>query len=206
MEKKKKVASLHIHKKGIRALGIAESFVKGVSATSVLAGVVMRADMVLDGFTFAKATVGGMDATQKVIQMYKALERDDVNVLLLNGCVISWYNVIDLNLVAQEVGLPQVCVTYDVSEGLEKYFEENFPGDWRERLEVYRRNGPRKPLKLPTGSTIYVRFLNVGEEDALRMLSKFTLHGGMPEPLRIARLLARSLMRSEFCQVLAFDE
>ncbi len=206
MEKKKKVASVHVHKKGIRALGIAESFIKGVSATSVLAGVVMRADMVVDGFTFAEATVGGMDATQKVIQMYKALERDDVNVLLLNGCVISWYNVIDLSRVAQEVGLPLICVTYEDSVGLEKYFEENFPEDWQARVEVYRRNGPRKPMKLPTSGTVYVRFLNVSEEDALRLLSKFTRHGGVPEPLRIARLLARNLMRSELCQVLAFDE
>jgi endonuclease V-like protein UPF0215 family len=199
MEKKRKVASVHVHKKGIRALGIAESFVKGVSATSVLAGVVMRADMVVDGFTFAEATVGGMDATQKVIQMYKALERDDVNVLLLNGCVISWYNVIDLNWVAQELGLPLVCVTYDDSEGLEKYFKENFPDDWQTRVEVYRQNGPRKPVELNTGRIVYVRGINVSEDETLRLLKKFTLHGAAPEPLRIARLLARNLMRSRLC-------
>ena len=186
---------MHVHKKGIRALGIAESFVKGVSGTSVLAGVVLRADMIVDGFTFAEATVESMDATQKIIQMNKALDRDDVNVLLLNGCVISWYNVVDLDRVAQAVRLPLVCVTYDDSAGLEKYFEENFPDDWHQRIEVYHRNGPRKPLKLHTGNTVYVRALNVSEGDTLRLLNKFTHHGAMPEPLRIARLLARNLIR-----------
>jgi len=56
---------LQVHKKAVRALGVSESFVKGISEKSVLAGVVMRADMAIDGFVFSKATVGGMDATER---------------------------------------------------------------------------------------------------------------------------------------------
>jgi hypothetical protein len=118
---------LNVHKKGIRALGISESFIKNVSKHSVLAGVVTRSDMIIDGFIFSRVKVGGMDATKKIIEMYRALRREDVNLLLLNGCVISWYNVIDLIRVSEEVELPLICVTYEESEGLEKYFEELFP-------------------------------------------------------------------------------
>ena len=80
---------LHVHKKGFRALGISESFVKGISKESILAGVVMRADMKIDGFTFSRVTVGGTDATEKILEMYKRLRRDDINLFLLNGCVIN---------------------------------------------------------------------------------------------------------------------
>jgi len=59
---------LHVHKKGFRTLGVSESFVKGVSEKSILAGVVMRADMMIDGFTFSRATVGGLDATDKILE------------------------------------------------------------------------------------------------------------------------------------------
>lgn len=187
---------VHVHKKGIRALGISESFVKGVSERSVLAGAVMRTDMVLDGFSFTTAGVGGMDATQKIIEMYEALEREDINLMLLNGCVISWYNVIDLHHLVEATGLPLICVTYEESEGLERYFEELFPQDWRSRVEVYHRNGPRTQLRLNTGHVIYARFLKMSRDEALGVLNKFTLHGAIPEPLRIARLLARSLMKS----------
>jgi len=187
---------VRIHKKGIRALGISESFTKNVSKASILAGVVMRADMIVDGFTFSRTEVGGMDATQNIIQMYDALDRQDINILLLNGCVISWYNVVDLNHVADTTELPLICVTYNDSTGLEAYFKENFPNDCQHRIEVYKKNGSRKPLKLHTGHTIYVRFLNISEEETSKLLNKFTLHGTIPEPLRIARLLARSLMRS----------
>jgi endonuclease V-like protein UPF0215 family len=156
----------------------------------------MRADMIVDGFTFSKAKVGGMDVTQKIVEMYEALDRHDINILLLNGCVISWYNVIDLNYVVDAIGLPLICITYRDSKGLETYFKENFPEDWQRRTEVYKRNGPRIPLTLHTGYIIYARFLNISKEETSKLLNKFTFHGAVPEPLRIARLLARSLMRS----------
>lgn len=186
---------VQVHKKGVRALGISESFRKGTSKLSTLAGVVLRADMIIDGFTFSEVKVGGMDATEKIVEMYEALDRHDINILLLNGCVISWYNVIDLNHLVDAVGLPLICVTYRDSKGLEKFFKENFPEDWQQRTEVYKRNGSRTPLTLHTGHTIYVRSLNISKEDTSRLLNKFTFHGAVPEPLRIARLLSRSLMR-----------
>ncbi len=186
---------VHVHKKGVRALGISESFRKGTSKFSTLAGVVLRADMIIDGFTFSEVKVGGMDATEKIVEMYEALDRHDINILLLNGCVISWYNVIDLNHLIDAVGLPLICVTYRDSKGLEKFFKENFPEDWQQRTEVYKRNGSRIPLTLHTGHTIYVRSLNISKEETSRLLNKFTFQGAVPEPLRIARLLSRSLMR-----------
>ncbi len=155
----------------------------------------MRADMIIDGFTFSRVTVGGMDATQKIIGMYEALERKDINILLLHGCVISWYNVVDLNHVVEAIGLPLVCVTYSDSRGLETFFKENFPEDWQQRTEVYKRNGPRTPLTLHTGHNVYTRSLNISREETSQLLNKFTLHGAVPEPLRIARILSRSLMK-----------
>jgi endonuclease V-like protein UPF0215 family len=187
---------IHVDKKGIRALGISESFIKGFSQRSVLAGVVLRSDMILDGFSFSTTRVGGMDSTEKIIELYTAMERDDITILLLNGCVISWYNVVDLHYLNQELETPLICVTYETSDGLEKYFKEYFPDEWRSRVRIYHKNGRRIPLNLRTGHIIYVRFLGMSNIEASRILNKFTLHGAISEPLRIARLLARSLMRS----------
>lgn len=188
---------LHVHKKAIRALGIAESFVKGMSKRSVLAGVVMRTDMVIDGFVFSTAKVGGMDATEKIVEMYENLEREDINLLMLNGCIISWYNVVDLYRVADKTNCPLLCVTYEESEGLEKYFIELFPQDWEFRVEIYHKNGLRIPIELYTGHTIFVRFINMTLDEAKGILNKFVLYGSVPDPLRVSRLLARSVMKSQ---------
>ncbi|MEM1586245.1 MAG: DUF99 family protein [Candidatus Bathyarchaeia archaeon] len=187
---------LHIHKRAFRALGVSESFIKGLSEKSILAGVVLRSDRIIDGFTFSRATVGGMDATDSIINMYRALGRDDINILMLNGCVISWYNVVDLQRVHEETGLPLICVTYEESPGLEKYFMELFPEDYEKRVEIYRKNGLRTQVRLHTGFDVYIRFYGMKLEEAKGILDKFTLHGAVPEPLRIARLLARGIMRT----------
>ena len=156
----------------------------------------MRSDMVIDGFIFSTATVGGMDATEKIIKMYKNLERDDINLLILNGCIISWYNVVDLHQVAEETKIPLLCITYRESEGLEKYFMKLFPEDWESRVEIYHKNESRIPIKLHTDYTVYVRFINAKLDEVKGILNKFTLHGSVPEPLGVARLLARSIVRS----------
>jgi len=155
----------------------------------------MRSDMAIDGFVLSSATVGGMDATEKTIRMYETLKRDDINLILLNGCVISWYNVIDLHKVAEETKRPLICVTYKDSEGLEKYFKELFPQDWEERIRIYHKNKKRTSVKLNTGYTAYIRFIGMTLEDAKGILNKFTSHGAVPEPLRVARLLARAAVK-----------
>ncbi|MEM2145215.1 MAG: DUF99 family protein [Candidatus Jordarchaeaceae archaeon] len=182
-------------KLGVRVLGIAESFVKGKSKRSVLAGVVMRGDLQVDGFAFATITVGGMDATEGVIKIYSSLNRSDVNYLFLNGCVISWFNIVDLDHVYGELGIPLICVTYEESEGLEKYFKEYF-NDWEERLKVYNRLGVRERIQLRTGYEMYIRYLGMDREEAVRVINRFTLQGSVPEPLKTARLVSRAIIRS----------
>ena len=86
---------LHLEKKGLRGLVIAESF-KQNSKKSILAGVVMRRDFLIDGFVFGKATLEGDDATETILSMYKKLNRPDISYLLISGIIISMYNIIDL--------------------------------------------------------------------------------------------------------------
>ena len=61
-------------KPGRRALGIATS---DRDQLSHLAGAVVRADRVVDGFEFGTCTVGGSDATAAVCDMFDRLGRED---------------------------------------------------------------------------------------------------------------------------------
>jgi endonuclease V-like protein UPF0215 family len=187
---------VHPFKKGLRVLGIAESFSRDVDRRSILAGIVMRKDMVIDGFAVTSVTVGGMDSTDVVIGLFKSLGRGDINLIMLNGCVIAWFNVIDLRGVHESLNLPLICVTYDESEGLEKYFREYFPQDWQQRLDVFNRNSGRNEVLLHTGYKVFEREQGIDHEEAVRLLDMFTLQGSIPEPLRLARLLARTIYRA----------
>lgn len=185
---------VHADKKGLRALGIAESFKKGEGKRAVLAGVVMRGDLQIDGIAISTITVGGLDGTDGVLDIFKGLDRTDINLVLLNGCVISLFNLVDIFRVFDEIGVPVICVTYEESKGLEKYFKEF--EDCEKRMEIYKRLGSRTPVKLRTGHEVLVRCAGIEEErDVKALLDRFTLQGAIPEPLKVARLLARSVYK-----------
>jgi endonuclease V-like protein UPF0215 family len=181
---------LHATKKAIRALGVAESF-RPSAKESTLAGVVMRTDLIVDGFVFGAATVGGDDATRSVLKMFRKLRRADVNLLMLSGCIISRYNIIDLDELARLSGLPVVCLTYNETKGIEGAIRRHFDRP-EERIERYRRLGGRTAILLHTGYRAFVRSARISDADAKRVLDAFTLQGGVPEPVRLAKLVARS--------------
>lgn len=182
---------MHIAKKGLRVLGIAESF--STREYSVLAGVVMRKDLRIDGITFARITVGGMDATDGVLRIYRQLERKDINVIMVSGCVIAWYNILDPATVNEATGIPVIVVTYEDSEGLKDDIAHHFPHD-AARLACYESLGERVPISLSTGHTIFIRSYGIDQHEATKLCRDVTLDGKIPEPLRISRLMARGVM------------
>jgi endonuclease V-like protein UPF0215 family len=180
---------VHPEKKGIRALGIAESF-KKFTKKSILAGVVMR-DLIIDGIAYGTATIEGDDATNSIISMHRLLARDDINCILLDGLVISMYNIIDGEQVAGETGLPVIAVTFEDSKGLDDSIKHHFD-DWQDKLERYQKLGGRERVTLNTGKTLFIRCWGVSQRKAIAILNSFTLQGSLPEPIRVAKLAARS--------------
>ncbi|MCS7116339.1 MAG: DUF99 family protein [Nitrososphaerales archaeon] len=186
-----------MNKKGIRALGIAESFRKGKADRSILSGVVMRSDLIIDGFVFGSATLGGDDATDQIIKMFERLRRNDINLIMLGGAIISLYNIIDIDRLYQYTNTPIICLTFEESKGLEPHIKHHFPQGWEKKLEAYKKLGERVPLRLKTGHTVYVRTSGITIDDAEIILNRFTLQGSIPEPIKVARILARSRLDEE---------
>lgn len=187
---------MRLEKPGLRVLGIAESY-RGRhddGARSSLVGVVMRRDLRIDGFAVQEVTVGGMDATDAVLRLVMSLGRNDLNLVMTSGSVIAWFNVIDGDLVWRRTGVPGISVTYEPSNGLEEAIIRHFPGD-DERLSRYRTLGEREPVTLSTGLTVYVRPFGLALKEAARVVDVFTIDGRVPEPLRVARLIGRGLVR-----------
>ena len=118
---------LHLEKQGLRGLAISESFTQN-SKKSVLSGIVMSTDLVIDGFVVGHSTVGGDDATDVILSMYESLDRPDVSFLLISGIVISLYNIVDVKRISEKIGLPVIGVTYkdsgDIKDAINHHFTE----------------------------------------------------------------------------------
>ena len=188
---------LHLEKKGIRGLAIAESFSQN-SKKSILSGIVMSTDLVIDGFVFGHSTVGGDDATDAVLEMYEKLDRQDISFLLISGIVISLYNIIDMKRISEKIGLPVIGITYEESSGIEDAIKHHFPESYKSKLTEYSKLEPRKKITLHTSYNLYVRNEGCTVLEAKQLLDKITLQGSIPEPLKITQLLANTLLKSKF--------
>lgn len=179
-------------KQGARCVGIAESF---TNDHSTLAGVVTRASRVVDGFAFGSCTVGGLDATTGVIDVIEALDRDDVQFVLVAGIAPAWFNILDLEAIHQTVDRPVLSVSFEESDGLATALEREFTGAALERrLATYERLPPRARVEV-NGHSVFVRSVGTGMAESREVIRGFTPEGGRPEPLRVARLAARAADR-----------
>ncbi|MFL6396819.1 MAG: DUF99 family protein [Nitrososphaeraceae archaeon] len=181
----------HPEKKGIRVFGVAESF-RAHGIKSTIAGVVMRRDLIIDGIILSNATLKGNDSTENILCMFRSLKREDINCIILDGLIISMYNIIDGKLIQSETGLPVIAITFEDSAGLETNIRHHFPDNPESKLEQYAKLGKRDQVLLKTGKYLFIRYWGLSLKHAITILNSFTLQGSIPEPIRVAKLVARS--------------
>jgi len=187
-------AHVHLEKKAIRALGVAESF-RESEGRSTLAAVVMRSDLVVDGFAFGSLTVSGSDATLEIVSLVSKLKRNDVNAIFLSGSVLSLYNIVDVDKASEDLDLPVVALTFressaNLAENIRSRFDTKTA---RSKIELLEKLGTPKKVALKTGYSVFVRSAGISDAETRRLLDRFLLQGSIPEPVRVARLLAKNV-------------
>ena len=188
--------TLHLEKKAIRVLGIAESFRKD-QKYSTLAGVVMRSDLVIDGFANDRLRVSGSDSTNSTLNLFKKLQRNDVNAIMISGSVLSLYNVLDIDEIYKELKIPVVALSFSKSRSnLVENIIARFPEKAaKEKIRLLEKLGQSSRIKLETGYEVFVRNAGIDDNLSKRLLDRFTLQGSIPEPVRVARLFAKSIAK-----------
>ena len=177
-------------KPGSRALGIAAS---DTADRSQLCGAVVRADRVVDDVVFETCTTGGTDATTGCCRLVDRLDRPDVRWLLVAGIAPAWFNIIDLAELAAHADRPVIAVSFENSDGLVGPLSDQFEGEKLAcRLAIYRRLPPRTRIRVGSDN-LFIRAVGIEIEKATEVVTAFTPEGsGRPEPVRVARLVARA--------------
>lgn len=183
-----------VSKRAIRVLGIAESFTMKYPK-SILTGVVMRSDFIIDGVVNSCSTVGGLDITDSIIGMYRALGRPDIHAVMVDGCIVSFYNIIDLDRLFGELKIPVMCLSFSRSRGnpraaVIKLFRE----DYEVRLGLLDRLGEPQIIDTPYGP-VWARYRGVSHSEARLLVTRFQRDGRRPEPLKVSALVSSSILR-----------
>ena len=186
--------SLHLEKRGLRGLAIAESF-RPNSERSILSGLIMRRDFVIDGFVFGSVALEGNDATNQILHMYEELGRSDISYVIISGVIISMYNIVDIKKLCNSLQMPVIGITYNESFGIENAIKHHFPKSFEFKINEYKKLGQRERITLHTSYDLFVRYEGCKIHEVKQLLNELTLQGSIPEPLRVSQLLANALLQ-----------
>ena len=99
--------------------------------------------------------------------------------------------------ISEKTGLPVIGVTYEESPGIEDAIKHPFPESYESKLAEYSKLGSREKITLHTSHNLYIRNEGCTALEVKQLLDKMTLQGSVPEPLRIAQLLANTLLKTK---------
>jgi len=191
------VTGFHIEKKGIRVFGISESFVMS-DLRSILAGVVMRRDFIIDGLIFGNTTIRGNDSTEIIVSMFRRMKRNDINCILLGGTIISILNIVDGQELYDTTKVPVVAISSRETRGLRENNLRTFE-DGEIKCKLYNALKASEQLTLRTGKAVNYRNWGISSRDVSVLLNDLTLQGARPEPIKVASIAARAHRRYDPC-------
>ena len=184
-------------KQQIRLIGIDDSPFTFSDKYGMVIGVVMRGGEYLEGVLKRKITIDGNDATYVCKDMIdKTKHRKQLKAMLLDGIALGGFNIVNIEEVFSETGLPVITITRDkpdfrkIKSALQKKFE-----DWENRWNLISK-GELRAVKT-SHNPIYMKCVGIDIEEAKEIIKISTIRGAIPEPIRVAHLIASGIIRGE---------
>ena len=184
-------------KQQIRVLGIDDSPFKFGEGKALVVGTVMRVPNYLEGVMRTEVTVDGDDSTDKLLEMISGSRfKDQMKAIMIDGIALAGFNVIDIGRLNKELGIPVLTITRDepdfdkMKAALRKYFV-----DWEARFSLVTRHELRKVET--EHKPLYVCGVGADRAELEELIRLSTVRGVVPEPIRMAHLIAAGMVRGE---------
>jgi len=137
-------------------------------------------------------TVDGLDVTPKLVWM---LRKMSFGVAILSGITFAGFNIVDTQQLFRELSRPVIVFMKDrpdndaMKQALQKHFK-----DWKERWALVESLGVMYSASTRSGEPpVYFEVVGLDPLSAENILRRSALLCRVPEPLRVARLIARQV-------------
>lgn len=181
----------------MRVLGIDDSPFSFKEEDVVVIGAAVRIPNYLEGVLKTTAKVDGKDATDRLREMIKRSRyRENLAAILMDGIAVGGFNVVDIEALNADLGVPIATVTRKKPDlgSIETALKARF-SDWQKRLslitrrEVHTIETKHKPL--------FVQVVGAKLSEIEKIIIKSTVLGALPEPIRMAHLIATAVRTGE---------
>lgn len=147
----------------------------------------------VEAIRLGRASVDGDDATDAIARLLlDSPHLEGTKALLLDGISVAGFNLVDLDRLARALARPVISVTRQAPDfdriraALVTYFPRDLRRLWRlaTRHRPFRITGAEGPL--------WIAAVGASRSSATQVVRRSIVVGNWPEPLRIARLVARA--------------
>jgi len=182
-----------MYKQEIRTLGIDDSpFKKFKKGNVLVVGAVFRGGTLLDGILTTKVSIDGNNSTKKLIEIInKSKYKKQLRCILLNGIAVAGFNVIDIKELNRKTKIPVIVVIRKypdfkkIEDILKKIKKQH-------KYKIIQKAGPVEKI-----GNIYIQIKGITIEKAKEILKLTCTRSLIPEPIRVAHLIAGGVVTGE---------
>jgi endonuclease V-like protein UPF0215 family len=148
----------------------------------------------LEGVLRGVVRQDGANATRTLVRMVGGSRfASHLQLVLMQGVSLGGFNVVDLSQIHDRLGIPVLVVARRAPQ-MDKIREvllRRVPGGAR-KWELIERLGPMEAV-----AGVFVQRVGISLADAERVVTRFAVHGHIPEPLRTAHIIAGGIATGE---------
>lgn len=181
-------------KKETRILGIDDAPFNKFSDKKVLVvGTVYRGGSYMDGVISCYVDVDGNDSTDSLISLInKTKHKSQLQVIMLKGIALGGFNIVDIKRLNKKTKLPVIVVMRKKPNFLDIRKAIQNVNDHDKKWKLIKKAG-----KIEKILNLYVQSAGI-EKDKIKDIINITcIHGNIPEPLRVAHLVASGIILGE---------
>jgi len=181
-------------KNEIRILGIDDGpFVRGERKNVLVVGTIFRGGHFMDGLLSMMVRQDGNNATPQLITMVsKCKFKPQLQCMLLNGIAFGGFNVVDVKKVWEQTKIPVICVIRAMPDFKKIKQALSHVSQHEKKWKLFLEAPPIKKI-----GHVYCQWIGITEEKVYKIIAISTTHGKIPEPLRIAHIIARGIVMGE---------
>lgn len=186
-------------KKEIRILGFDDgAFVSRSKEPVPVIGVVFRGGTIIDGALKTEVAVDGADATDKIVKLInESRHKQQLKVVMLDGITLAGFNVVDIKELNEQTNIPVIVINRKIPD-IQKFKAalKKFP-DFEQKLKAVEHAGEIKDCCVKDFKKIYYQCIGISDDTAREIIKLSSTRSYIPEPLRVAHLLATAFVKGE---------
>ncbi|MBD3164829.1 DUF99 family protein [Candidatus Woesearchaeota archaeon] len=180
-------------RKEIRILGVDDSCFNREKYQNVLViGAFFRGGSFLDGILSTKVRKDGDNSTKKLTEVVnKSKWKSQLRAILLDGIALAGFNVVDIKKLNEKTSIPVIAVMRKYPDK-DKIFSALKKIRQEKKIKLIEKAG-----KIHKTGKIYFQFAGISLKKAEEIISLTTTYAYIPEPVRIAHIVAAGVVNGE---------